>query len=68
MGTTWQPSAGSESVFEGHDRKTNAVKWTATRTDLIFGSHAQLLSLAEVYACADSSAKFVKDFVEAGPR
>jgi catalase-peroxidase len=65
MGTQWQASAGSESVFEGHDRKTNAVKWTATRTDLIFGSHSQLRAQAEVYACADSGRKFVKDFVAA---
>jgi len=65
MGTEWQASAGAESVFEGHDRKTNAVKWTATRTDLIFGSHAQLRALAEVYASADAGGKFVKDFVAA---
>ncbi|MCW5735854.1 MAG: catalase/peroxidase HPI [Enhydrobacter sp.] len=65
MGTHWQASAGSESVFEGHDRKTNAVKWTATRTDLIFGSHSQLRALAEVYASADAGGKFVKDFVAA---
>ncbi len=65
MGTQWQASAGAENVFEGHDRKTNAVKWTATRTDLIFGSHSQLRALAEVYACADSGGKFVKDFVAA---
>ena len=65
MGTEWHASAGSESVFEGHDRKTNAVKWTATRADLIFGSHSQLRALAEVYACADAGGKFVKDFVAA---
>ncbi|WP_428665171.1 catalase/peroxidase HPI [Reyranella sp.] len=65
MGTQWQPSAGSETVFEGHDRKTNAVKWTATRADLIFGSHSQLRALAEVYACADAGGKFVTDFVAA---
>ena len=53
MGTQWQPSAGSEGVYEGRDRKTNAVKWTGTRVDLIFGSHSQLRALAEVYACAD---------------
>ena len=52
-------------MFEGRDRKTNAVKWTATRVDLIFGSHSQLRALAEVYACADSGGKFVKDFVAA---
>ncbi len=65
MGTQWQPLAGSEGVYEGRDRKTNAVKWTGTRVDLIFGSHSQLRALAEVYACADSKEKFVKDFVAA---
>jgi catalase-peroxidase len=65
MGTQWQPSAGADSVYEGRDRKTKQVKWTGTRVDLIFGSHAQLRALAEVYACADSTDKFVKDFVAA---
>jgi catalase-peroxidase len=65
MGTQWQPSAGSEGVYEGRDQKTNEVKWTGTRVDLIFGSHSQLHALAEVYACADSKEKFVKDFVAA---
>ncbi len=65
MGTEWQPSAGSEGVYEGRDRKTGEVKWTGTRVDLIFGSHAQLRALAEVYACADSKEKFAKDFVAA---
>jgi catalase-peroxidase len=65
MGTQWQPAAASEGVFEGRDRKTNEVKWTGTRVDLIFGSHSQLRALAEVYACADSKEKFVKDFVAA---
>ncbi|HEY7241376.1 MAG TPA: peroxidase family protein, partial [Burkholderiales bacterium] len=65
MGTQWQPSAGSEGVYEGRDRKTNDVKWTGTRVDLIFGSHSQLRAFAEVYACADSKEKFVKDFVAA---
>jgi catalase-peroxidase len=65
MSTQWQPSAGTEGVFEGRDRKTNQVKWTGTRVDLIFGSHSQLRALAEVYACADSKEKFVKDFVAA---
>jgi catalase-peroxidase len=64
MGTHWQP-AGSDGVYEGRDRKTNAVKWTGTRVDLIFGSHSQLRALAEVYACADSKEKFVKDFAAA---
>src|SRR4029077_8713669 len=70
MSTQWQPSAGfedvyEEDVYEGHDRKTKAVKWTGTRVDLIFGSHSQLRALAEIYACADSTEKFVKDFVAA---
>ncbi|HXZ01646.1 MAG TPA: catalase/peroxidase HPI, partial [Stellaceae bacterium] len=65
MSTQWQPSAGSDGVYEGRDRKTNEVKWTGTRVDLIFGSNAQLRALAEVYACADSKEKFVKDFVAA---
>jgi catalase-peroxidase len=64
MGTLWQP-AGSDGVYEGRDRKTNAVKWTGTRVDLIFGSHSQLRAIAEVYACADSKEKFVKDFAAA---
>ena len=65
MRTQWQPAAGSEGVYEGRDRKTNALKWTGTRVDLIFGSHSQLRALAEVYACADAKEKFVKDFVAA---
>jgi catalase-peroxidase len=65
MGTQWQPSAGSEGVYEGRDRKTDAVKWTGTRVDLIFGSHSQLRALAEVYGCADAKEKFVRDFVAA---
>ena len=65
MNTEWQPSADSEGVYKGRDRKTNEVKWTGTRVDLIFGSHSQLRALAEVYACADSKEKFAKDFVAA---
>ena len=63
--TLWAPAAGAEGVFEGRDRKTNAVKWTATRVDLIFGSHSQLRALAEVYGSADAKEKFAKDFVAA---
>ena len=66
MHTEWQPSTesnGSGAVYEGRDRKTNQLKWTASRVDLIFGSQSQLRALAEVYACADSKQKFVKDFV-----
>jgi len=68
MSTQWQPSTesnGSGTIYEGRDRKTNAVKWTGTRVDLIFGSHSQLRALAEVYASGDSKEKFVKDFVAA---
>ena len=65
MGTQWQPTTGSDGVYEGRDRKTKEVKWTGTRVDLIFGSHSQLRALAEVYASADSKEKFVKDFVAA---
>jgi catalase-peroxidase len=65
MSTQWQPAGASEGVYEGRDRKTNELKWTGTRVDLIFGSHAQLRALAEVYASADSKEKFVKDFVAA---
>jgi len=65
MHTQWQPSTSVEGVYEGRDRKTNQVKWTATRVDLIFGSHSQLRALAEVYASADAREKFVKDFAAA---
>jgi catalase-peroxidase len=64
MGTEWKP-AGSDGVYEGRDRKTHDLKWTGTRVDLIFGSHAQLRAFAEVYACGDSKEKFAKDFVAA---
>jgi catalase-peroxidase len=63
MATEWKPAA--DGVFEGRDRKTDAVKWTGTRVDLIFGSHSQLRALAEVYASADSKEKFARDFVAA---
>jgi catalase-peroxidase len=63
METVWQPAA--DGSYEGRDRKTNAVKWTGTRADLIFGSHAQLRAFAEVYACKDSKEKFARDFVAA---
>jgi catalase-peroxidase len=65
MSTQWSPSAGSEGVYEGRDRKTGEVKWTGTRVDLIFGSHSQLRALAEVYGAADAKEKFAKDFVAA---
>jgi catalase-peroxidase len=65
MGTQWQPAAGAEGVYQGCDAKSGEVKWIGTRVDLIFGSHAQLRALSEVYACTDSKEKFVKDFVAA---
>ncbi len=64
MSTEWVP-AGADGAYEGRDRKTKEVKWTATRVDLIFGSHSQLRAFAEVYGCADSTPKFVNDFVAA---
>ncbi len=63
MGTKWQ--ASSEGVYEGRDATTGAVKWTATEVDLVFGSNSQLRAIAEVFACEDSQAKFVRDFVKA---
>ena len=63
MSTEWRPT--SDGAYEGRDRKTNELKWTATRVDLIFGSHSQLRALAEVHASADSKETFVKDFVAA---
>ncbi|MHB8709425.1 MAG: catalase/peroxidase HPI, partial [Desulfuromonadales bacterium] len=68
MGTTWQPAAGADDVFEGRDRKTGALKWTGTRVDLIFGSNSQLRAIAEVYGCADAGEKFLNDFVAAWDR
>ncbi|HEX7895008.1 MAG TPA: catalase/peroxidase HPI [Terriglobales bacterium] len=68
MRTEWQPSAssnGSGPVYQGRDRKTNELKWTASRVDLIFGSHSQLRAIAEVYASSDAKEKFVKDFAAA---
>jgi len=65
LGTQWQPVAGQEGVFEGRDRTTGAVRWTGTRTDLIFGSNAQLRAIAEVYAADDAAEKFLGDFVSA---
>ena len=75
MGTEWKPVAGGgvpgtgggsdASLFEGKDRKTGQVKWTATRVDLVFGSNSQLRALAEVYGSADGQAKLVHHFVAA---
>ena len=65
MSTVWKAVSEDNEVFEGCDRATGALKWTATRVDLIFGSNSQLRALAEVYACQDSQEKFVRDFVAA---
>ena len=65
MSTTWKAVSDASDVFEGRDRKTGDLKWTGTRVDLIFGSNSQLRANAEVYACSDSQARFVKDFVAA---
>jgi len=63
MGTVWAPAG--DNAFEGRDRTTGTLKWTATRVDLVFGSNAQLRAIAEVYVQSDSQGKFVKDFVAA---
>lgn len=65
MGTEWQPSPNNPNVFEGRDKKTGSLKWTATRVDLIFGHNAQLRAIAEVYASTDGLEKFVQDFIAA---
>ena len=65
MNITWKEEDKSEQTFLGKDRKTKKNKWKATRVDLIFGSNSQLRALAEVYACEDSSKKFVDDFIAA---
>jgi catalase-peroxidase len=65
MSTEWKASVSGENVFEGHDRATGKIKWTATAVDLVFGSNSQLRAISEVYACDDSKEKFVRDFVVA---
>jgi catalase-peroxidase len=65
LGTIWRATNEAGEIFEGRNRSTGEVKWTATRADLIFGSNSELRALAEVYACNDSKEKFVKDFVAA---
>ena len=65
MGTYWKPVKDDYNLFEGYDRKTNELKWTATRVDLIFGHNPQLRAIAEVYACDDAKEKFINDFVMA---
>ncbi len=64
MGNEWKAIDTDEEVFEGRDRKTGSLKWTATRVDLIFGSNSELRAISEVYACSDASHKFVNDFVK----
>ncbi|HEX2027716.1 MAG TPA: peroxidase family protein, partial [Nitriliruptorales bacterium] len=63
--TEWKASVSSEDVYEGRDRATGEVRWTATAVDLVFGSNSQLRAISEVYACNDSHEKFVRDFVAA---
>ncbi|CRK37976.1 hypothetical protein BN1708_020425, partial [Verticillium longisporum] len=65
ISTAWKATGSDEELFEGSDRKTGDKRWTATRADLVFGSHAELRALAEVYGSADGEKKFVNDFVAA---
>jgi len=65
MGTVWKPTSEERDLFEGHDRKTGKLKYTASRVDLVFGSNSELRAVAEVYGCSDSLGKFVSDFVAA---
>jgi catalase-peroxidase len=65
MSTKWSKSSGSEGVYEGRDRKTDAVKWTATPVDLVFGSNSELRAIAEVYASEDGKQQFAQDFAKA---
>jgi catalase-peroxidase len=68
MRVAWRPSASNDGIYEGRDRASDEVKWTATAADLVFGAHAQLRALAEVYASDDAKEKFVRDFVAAWNR
>jgi catalase-peroxidase len=65
LSTEWKASASAESLYEGRDRSTGAIRWTATAVDLVFGSNSQLRAIAEVYASDDAKEKFVRDFVAA---
>lgn len=65
MNTAWKAASDDKEIFEGYDRATGDIKYTATRADLIFGSNSELRAVAEVYGCADAKEKFVKDFVKA---
>jgi catalase-peroxidase len=63
MSTEWKASDSTEHLYEGRDRSTGELKWTATPVDLVFGSNSELRALAEVHACDDAEEKFVRDFV-----
>ena len=65
MNTEWRPSGGAEGLYEGRDRATGALRWSATAVDLVFGSDSRLRAVAEAYACDDSQDAFVRDFVAA---
>jgi catalase-peroxidase len=65
MNTVWKPIDATKEIFEGRDRVSGNVVWTATRADLIFGSNSELRALAEVYASSDAKEKFVRDFIAA---
>jgi catalase-peroxidase len=65
MATEWKPAATGEQLYEGRDRSTGAVRWTASAVDLVFGANSELRAIAEVYAASDGKAKFVTDFVAA---
>lgn len=68
MRTAWMPNNKSKTCFDGRDRKSGKIKWTASRADLIFGSNSELRALAEVYGSADANEKFVNDFADAWNR
>jgi catalase-peroxidase len=65
MDTKWEATSDTKEYFVGKDRKTDKQKWTATRADLVFGSHSELRAVAEVYASADANERFIKDFIAA---
>jgi catalase-peroxidase len=65
LGVDWQPTDDTAEVFEGRDRSTGEVKWTGSRTDLVFGANSQLRAIAEIYGASDGEAKFVRDFAKA---
>ena len=65
MSTEWKAASSAKDIYEGRDRKTGSIKWTATRADLVFGSNSILRALSEVYASSDAKEKFVQDFATA---